>query len=58
MVTIGELTWKSDMKMEDSELGDGKFIYMFQINSFFGDEDYADPVYMEIKDGEIYSYEP
>lgn len=58
MITLGEIKWKSDMKMEDTDLGDGRFIYMFQINSIFGDEDYGDPIYMEIENGEISTYEP
>jgi hypothetical protein len=58
MITLGEIKWKSNMKMEDTEMDDGRFIYMFQINSIFGDEDYGDPIYMEIENGEISAYEP
>lgn len=57
MITLGEIKWKSDLKMEDAEMDDGVFIYMFQINSIFGDEDYGDPIYMELQDGEMSVYE-
>ena len=45
------------MVLEDADMSDGEFIYMFQINSIFGDEDYGDPIYMELKDGELSVYE-
>ena len=57
MVTLGEIRWKSNMVLEDADMSDGEFIYMFQINSIFGDEDYGDPIYMELKDGELSVYE-
>ena len=31
MITLGEIKWKSNMKMEDTEMDDGRFIYMFLI---------------------------
>ncbi len=53
MLPLGSITWKSNTVMEDADLGDGKFIYQFKIKSVFGDEDYPDPIYMELKDGQI-----
>ncbi len=57
LYSIGGLTWKSGMKMEDSDMDDGMFIYSFMIKSIFGDVEYGDPLYMELKNGEISVYE-
>ena len=57
LVELGEITWSDDMKMQDEELGDGSFFYMFCLEDVFGKEINGDPVYIEIKDGEIYESE-
>ncbi|MCR5356200.1 MAG: hypothetical protein K6E63_02230 [Lachnospiraceae bacterium] len=56
-VELGEITWSDDMKMIDEEMGDGSFFYMFCMTDVFGNEITGDPVYIEIKDGEIYESE-
>lgn len=38
-------------------MDDGMFIYSFMIQSVFGDVEYGDPLYMELKNGEISVYE-
>ncbi len=53
LIPLSSITWKSNMVMEDAELNDGKFLYQFKIKSIFGDEDYPDPIYMELKNGQI-----
>ena len=55
LVSMGDLTWRDGMTMEDSELGDGEFIYMFEIDSVFGDSDFGDPIFMEVENGEVYT---
>lgn len=56
MVSIGEIKWNKDTVMEDTEFEDAGFVYMFKIKSIFGDEDFGDPIYMTIKNGEISVY--
>ena len=56
-VELGEITWSDDMVMTDEDLGDGDFFYMYCLEDVFGNELTGDPVYIEIKDGEIYESE-
>ena len=56
-VELGEITWSDDMVMKDEDLGDGDFFYMYCLEDVFGNELTGDPVYIEIKDGEIYESE-
>ncbi|MCR4909040.1 MAG: hypothetical protein K5985_09420 [Lachnospiraceae bacterium] len=53
----GSIIWSDDTEMLDEEMADGRFYYMFEIVDIFGNETDCDPVIMEIKDGEMYSYE-
>ena len=53
----GGITWSDDTVMEDIEMADGQFYYMFEIEDIFGNTELCDPVVMEISDGEIYAYE-
>ncbi len=55
-VVLSKISWKSDMVMEDADMPDGYFIYIFQIKNIFGDIEYSDPVYMELSNGEIFTY--
>ena len=54
---IGSIVWSDDTEMLDEEMDDGRFYYMFEIVDVFGNETECDPVIMEIKDGEMYTYE-
>ena len=53
LVSISEIVWSDDTKMEDTELTDASVIYMFMISSIFGDEDFGDPIYMRVENGMI-----
>jgi hypothetical protein len=56
MIPLSKITWDKNTKMEDGDFEDAGFIYMFMIKSIFGDEDFGDPIYMTIKNGEISAY--
>ncbi|MBO4267324.1 MAG: hypothetical protein J5910_09090 [Lachnospiraceae bacterium] len=58
LIPLTEITWKNGMKMEDSRFENASFLYMFSIESIFGDTDTGDPIYMQIKNGKITSVAP
>ena len=47
------LSWKDDLKIEDIDLGDGDFLYRFEIVDVLGNVTYSDPVIMHYQDGII-----
>ena len=42
------VTWSDDVVMEDEDLGDGFFLYMYEIEDMFGTEYDTDPVEMQV----------
>ncbi|MCR5107166.1 MAG: hypothetical protein K6B28_03300 [Lachnospiraceae bacterium] len=57
MLPLGDITWSDNIEMADSELPDGIYPYVFKVEDIFGNIYYSDFVYMEVSDGDIYSYE-
>ena len=53
MYAIGDIVWSDDMKMEDTEMDDANLAYVFMIRSFFGDEEYVDPIYLGVENGMV-----
>ncbi len=53
----GSIVWSDDTEMLDEEMDDSRFIYMLEIEDIFGNETDCDPVFMEIKNGEISAYD-
>lgn len=49
LLPLSEITWRSGMKMEDSRFENASFLYMFSIESIFGDSETGDPIYIEIE---------
>ena len=47
------LKWKNDMKLEDIDLGDGDYLYRYEIVDVLGNVTYSDPVIMHYQDGVI-----
>ncbi len=58
IIQSGSIEWRNNTVMEDTYMDDDRFLYLFKIKDVFGHEYYGDPVYMEIKNGEISAYEP
>ena len=54
MYTTDAVTWSKDVVMEDEDMGDGFYMYMFEIEDMFGVEYDADPVVMEAAGDTIY----
>lgn len=51
------VTWSDDVVMEDEDLGDGFFLYMYEIEDMFGTEYDTDPVEMQVDGDTIIPYE-
>ena len=51
------VTWSDDVVMEDEDLGDGFFLYMYEIEDLFGTEYDTDPVEMQVDGDTIIPYE-
>lgn len=47
------ITWSSDLVMEDTDLGDGTFMYMYEIEDVFGNEIDADAVEIKVEGDDI-----
>lgn len=52
--TTDAVTWSKDVVMQDEDMGDGFYMYMFEIEDTFGAEYDADPVVMEAAGDTIY----
>lgn len=48
------MTWSDDVVMEDEDMGDGNYMYMFEITDLFGVEYDTDPVVMQVDGDTIY----
>ncbi len=51
---LGSITWNAGTVMDETQLPDGNYLYMFEIADLFGNEILTDPIKMEIKNGTIY----
>ncbi len=51
------VTWHADTVMEDVELGDGFFLYMYEIKDLYGNEYDTDPVEMQVDGDTILPYQ-
>ena len=51
---LATITWKDGMKLEDTELSDGDYLYRYEIVDIFGNTIYTDPAIMTYEDGQIY----
>lgn len=54
---MGSFTVNGDVKMEDSELFDGEYLYQFEVTDIFGNISYSATVIMEIDGEDINIYE-
>ena len=52
-VELSTITWKSDLEIKDTNLGDGDYLYRYVIEDVFGNVTYSDPVLMRYKNGNI-----
>jgi hypothetical protein len=48
------VTWSEDVVMQGEDMGDGFYMYMFEIEDIFGVEYDAEPVVMEAAGDTIY----
>lgn len=55
--TTDPVTWSSDVVMEDTDMGDGLFLYMYEIRDIFGTTYDTDPVEMQAEGDSIIPYE-
>ena len=51
------VTWSDDVAIVDEDMGDGTYMYMFEIEDMFGREYDADPVVMQAEGDSIYQLE-
>ncbi len=51
---LGSIVWSDDIVMCDAPLGDGKYIYRFEIYDIFGNEISCDPYIMETEGSNMY----
>ncbi|MCC6094045.1 MAG: clostripain-related cysteine peptidase [Eubacterium sp.] len=55
--TTDTVTWSDDVVMEDEDLGDGFFLYMYEITDIFGNTYDSDPVEMQAEGDSIIPYQ-
>lgn len=53
VIDLATFTWKNGMNIEDTDLGDGDYLYRYEIEDLFGNVTYSDPVLMHYQDGNI-----
>ena len=52
-IELATITWHNGLEIKDTDLGDGDFLYRFEIVDVLGNVTYSDPVLMHSKDGKI-----
>jgi hypothetical protein len=52
-IELATITWNNNLVMEDIELGDGDYLYRYEIEDIFGNVTYSDNVIMHYEDGMI-----
>ena len=52
-IELTTIEWKNDLTITDTDLGDGDYLYRYEIEDLFGNITYTDPVLMHYKDGTI-----
>jgi len=52
-IELNTMTWHNDVVMDNIDLGEGDFIYRFEIVDVLGNTTYSDPVIMHVKNGVI-----
>ena len=52
-IELATITWRNGLEIKDTDLGDGDFLYRFEIVDVLGNVTYSDPVLMHSKDGKI-----
>ena len=52
-IELATITWKNDLVMEDTDLGDGDYLYRYEIVDVLGNVTYSDPVIMHYENGII-----
>jgi len=50
---LSTITWKNDLVMEDTDLGDGDYVYWYEIVDILGNVTQTKPVIMHYQDGYI-----
>ncbi|MGN0362397.1 MAG: clostripain-related cysteine peptidase [Bilifractor sp.] len=55
--TTDTITWSDDVVMEDEDMGDGFFLYMYEITDVFGNTYDTDPIEMQAEGDSIIPYE-
>ena len=52
-VDLQTITWSDNTQVKDSDLGDGDYLYMFEIVDMFGETTLTDPVLMHYENGTV-----
>lgn len=52
-IELNTITWNKDLELKDTDLGDGDYLYRYQIVDVLGNVSYSDPVLMHYEDGTI-----
>ena len=52
-IELATITWSKNLALEDTDLGDGDYLYRYIIEDLFGNISYSDPVLMHYEGGKI-----
>ena len=52
-IELATITWNKNLALEDTDLGDGDYLYRYIIEDLFGNISYSDPVLMHYEGGKI-----
>ena len=53
VIELSTITWKDGLEIKDTDLGDGDYLYRYEIEDVFGNVTYSDPVLMHYKNGSV-----